>query len=134
MKSLEELAKIREEAKSKMGIRKESTAIRIVVGMATCGISAGARPVLKALVEEVKTRNLKDVSVGQTGCIGICRFEPVIEVFEPGKEKVTYIEMTPERAKKVISEHIVNGHVIDEYTIGMVNPKYSSHGTAEDNN
>ncbi len=133
MKSLEELAKIREEAKSKMGIREESKNIRIVVGMATCGISAGARPVLKALVEEIKNRNLKDVSVGQTGCIGICRFEPVVEVFEPGKEKVTYIEMTPERAKKIVSEHIVNGHVIDEYTIGMVNPKYSSHGTAEDN-
>lgn len=132
MKSLEELSKIREEAKSKMGIREGSKDIRIVVGMATCGISAGARPVLKALVEELKVRNLKNVSVSQTGCIGICRFEPIIEVFEPGKDKVTYIEMTSEKAKKIISEHIVNGNVINDYTIGSVSGKYSSHGTVED--
>ncbi len=118
MKSLEELAKIREEAIKDMNIRSESSDIRIVVGMATCGISAGARPVLQALVEEVKTRSLGNVSIAQTGCIGVCRFEPIIEVYEPGKEKVTYIEMTEEKAKKVINEHIVNGNVIDAYTIG----------------
>lgn len=132
MKSLAELAKIREEALTNMGVRDDSKDIRIVVGMATCGISAGARPVLQALVEEAKLRNLKNVSISQTGCIGICKFEPIIEVFEAGKEKVTYIEMTPERAKKIISEHIVNGNVIDDYTIGSANSKYSSHGTVED--
>ncbi len=132
MKSLDELAKIRDEAKSKMGVREGSKDIRIVVGMATCGISAGARPVLKALVEEIKIRSLQDISVSQTGCIGICRYEPIIEVFESGKEKVTYIEMTPEKAKKIVSEHIVNGNVIDDYTIGSVSGKYSSHGTVED--
>lgn len=118
MKSLDELAKIREEALLNVCVRDNSKDIRIVVGMATCGISAGARPVMQALMEEVKLRNLKYVSVNQTGCIGICKYEPIIEVYEAGKDKVTYVEMTPEKAKKVIAEHIVNGNVIDEYTIG----------------
>ena len=118
MKSLEELAIIREAAIKSMNIRSESNDIRIVVGMATCGISAGARPVLQSLVEEVEVRNLSNITIAQTGCIGICKFEPIIEVYEPGKEKVTYVEMTAEKAKKVINEHIVNGNVIDEYTIG----------------
>jgi len=120
MKSLEELSKIREEAISEMGIHDNSKDIRIVVGMATCGISAGAKPIFQALNDEIKTRNLKNVKVIQTGCIGVCRFEPIIEIYDAGKEKVTYIEMTPEKARKVISEHIVNGNVIDDYTIGNV--------------
>lgn len=118
MKSLEELAKIREEAIKKMDIRDDSKSTRIVVGMATCGISAGARPVLMSLVEEVKKRNLQDVSVNQTGCIGVCKLEPIVEVYTPGEEKVTYVEMTAEKAKRVVAEHIVNGKVVDEYTIG----------------
>lgn len=117
MKSLAELAKIREEAKKKVDIRgKKGT--RIVVGMATCGIAAGARPVLLSLVEEVKKRNLVDVEVVQTGCIGVCRLEPIVEVYSENGEKVTYVEMTPEKAKKIVSDHIVNGKVVSEYTIG----------------
>ena len=80
--------------------------IRVVVGMATCGIAAGARPVLAAFTEEVAKRNLQNVTVAQTGCIGICQYEPVVEVYEPGKEKVTYVKMTPEKAVKVVDEHI----------------------------
>jgi NADP-reducing hydrogenase subunit HndB len=118
MKSLEELAKIREEALKKVDIRNEREGTRIVVGMATCGISAGARPVLMAAVEEVKKRNLQEVIVSQTGCIGVCRLEPLVEVYRPGEEKVTYVEMNPEKMKRVIVEHIVNGRVVDEYTIG----------------
>ncbi|AOT71751.1 (2Fe-2S) ferredoxin domain-containing protein [Geosporobacter ferrireducens] len=121
MKSLEELAKIREEALKKVDIRHDREGTRIVVGMATCGISAGARPVLMTLVEEVKKRNLKEVVVSQTGCIGVCRLEPIVEVYRPGQEKVTYVEMNAEKAKRVILEHIVNGTVIDEYTIGAAN-------------
>ncbi|SHJ43501.1 NAD(P)-dependent iron-only hydrogenase iron-sulfur protein [Geosporobacter subterraneus DSM 17957] len=120
MKSLEELEKIREEALKKVDIRHDREGTRIVVGMATCGISAGARPVLMALVEEVKKRNLKEVVVSQTGCIGVCRLEPIVEVYRPGHEKVTYVEMTVDKAKRVLLEHIVNGNVIDEYTIGAV--------------
>jgi NADP-reducing hydrogenase subunit HndB len=118
MKSLEELKKLREEALKQVDLRTKGEGTRIVVGMATCGISAGARPVLMALLEEVNNRNLKDVVVTQTGCIGVCRLEPIVEVYRPGEEKVTYVDMTPEKAKRVIVEHIVNGNVVTEYTIG----------------
>jgi NADP-reducing hydrogenase subunit HndB len=91
--------------------------IRIVVGMATCGIAAGARPVLGAFVEEVAKRNLKNVIVSQTGCIGVCRLEPIVEVYAPGKEKVTYVKMTPEKAVRVVAEHIVNNKPVKEFTI-----------------
>jgi len=118
MKSLEELAKIREEALKKVDLRKERKGTRIVVGMATCGISAGARPVLTALLEEAQRRSLKDVEITQTGCIGVCRLEPIVEVYKEGEDKVTYVEMTPEKAKRVIVDHIVNGNIVNEYTIG----------------
>ena len=122
MKSLEELAAIREKMKQKVAIREGADdAVRIVVGMATCGISAGARPVLAAFVEGINDAGLSDkVMVTQTGCIGICQYEPVVEVFENGKDKVTYITMTPEKAKEVIEKHIKGGKVIEEYTIGAV--------------
>ncbi|MTI70427.1 MAG: (2Fe-2S) ferredoxin domain-containing protein [Firmicutes bacterium] len=118
MKSLEELKKIRQEAKKRVVLRENREGIRIVVGMATCGISAGARPVLMTLLEETKKRNLEDVTVNQTGCIGICRLEPIVEVYKPGEEKVTYVDMNEEKARNVIAEHIVNGNVIYDYTIG----------------
>jgi NADP-reducing hydrogenase subunit HndB len=90
--------------------------------MASCGISAGARPVLTALLEEVQKRNLSDVEVTQTGCIGVCRLEPIVEVYtEEGK--VTYVEMSPEKAARVIAEHIVNGQVVSEFTIGAYEEK-----------
>ena len=119
MKSLEELAAIRDRMKSTVMLREGSNAIRIVVGMATCGIAAGARPVLNTFVEEVNKQGLIDqATVTQTGCIGICRFEPVVEVYEAGKEKVTYVKMTPEKAQRVVAEHIKGGKVVAEYTIG----------------
>ena len=118
MKSLAELAAIREKMQNKVLIREGVNATRIVVGMATCGIAAGARPVLNAFVEEVNNENLADtVTVTQTGCIGICQYEPVVEIFEPGKEKVTYIKMTPDKAKEVVEKHIKGGNVVTEYTI-----------------
>ena len=122
MKSLEELAAIREKMKQKVAIREGADdAVRIVVGMATCGIAAGARPVLAAFVEGINDAGLSDkVMVTQTGCIGICQYEPVVEVFENGKDKVTYVKMTPEKAKEVIEKHIKGGKVIEEYTIGAV--------------
>lgn len=118
MKSLAELAKIREEALKKVDVRKDRKGTRIVVGMATCGISAGARLVLTALLEEVQKRNLADVEVTQTGCIGVCRLEPIVEVYKEGQEKVTYVEMDAEKAKKIIAEHIVNDNIVADYTIG----------------
>jgi len=119
MKSIEDLKKIREEMQKKIRLRNEDgDNVRVVVGMATCGIAAGARPVLAALVDEVGKRGLQNVTVAQTGCIGVCRLEPIVEVFEPGRDKVTYVKMDEDKARRIIAEHIVNGHVVDEYTIG----------------
>ena len=119
MKSLQELAELREKMKSKVAVREGHNDIRIVVGMATCGIAAGARPVLNTLVEEVEKQGVADkATVTQTGCIGICRLEPIVEVFESGKEKVTYVKMTAEKAKRVVAEHIKGGTPVYEYTIG----------------
>lgn len=118
MKSLAELEAIRDKTLSEINMRtdrKEGT--RIVVGMATCGIAAGARPVLNALVEEVSKRGLKNIIVSQTGCIGVCRLEPIVEVYQPGREKVTYVMMTPQKAVEVVAEHIVNNKPIKEYTV-----------------
>ncbi len=118
MKSLAELAAIREKMQSNVNLRNDDASTRIVVGMATCGIAAGARPVLTAFADEVAKRKLENVSVVQTGCIGLCRLEPIVEIHEAGKEKVTYVKMTPEKAAKIIAEHIVNGQVVTEYTVG----------------
>ncbi|MEG1472803.1 MAG: (2Fe-2S) ferredoxin domain-containing protein [Christensenella sp.] len=118
MKSLQELEEIRNKMQGKVDIRKNDAEKRIVVGMATCGIAAGARPVLQAFVDEVATRGLNDVAVSQTGCIGICRLEPIAEVFMPGEPKVTYVKMDAEKAKRVVTEHLVNGNIVAEYTIG----------------
>ncbi|MBQ1502496.1 MAG: (2Fe-2S) ferredoxin domain-containing protein, partial [Clostridia bacterium] len=93
--------------------------VRVVVGMATCGIAAGARPVLNAFVEGVSEAGLSDrVMVTQTGCIGICQYEPVVEIYEKDKEKVTYVKMNAEKAKEVIERHLKGGEPISEYTIG----------------
>ena len=119
MKSLEELAALREQMKNKVAMRQDnSNATRVVVGMATCGIAAGARPVLSAFVEEVNRRGLQGVVVTQTGCIGMCKLEPIVEVFQPGKEKVTYVKMSPEQVGRVVTEHLVNGNPVTEYTVG----------------
>ena len=119
MKSLEELAALRERMKNNVAMRQDnSTATRVVVGMATCGIAAGARPVLTAFVEEVNRRGLKDVVVTQAGCIGMCKLEPIVEVFQPGKEKVTYVKMTPDKVSRIVTEHLVNGSPVTEYTVG----------------
>ena len=118
MKSLEELKAIRDKMKDKVVLRDGVADIRVVVGMATCGIAAGARPVLNAFVEEVNKEGLSDkVSVIQTGCIGICQFEPVVEVFEGDKEKITYVKMTADKVKRVVEEHLKGGKPVTEYTI-----------------
>ncbi|MBR0510107.1 MAG: (2Fe-2S) ferredoxin domain-containing protein [Clostridia bacterium] len=118
MKSLAELQAIREKMQNKVVLREGSGDIRVVVGMATCGIAAGARPVLNTVVEEVSKAGLSDkVTVTQTGCIGICQFEPVVEIFEAGKSKVTYVKMTPEKAKEVVQRHLKGGAPITDYVI-----------------
>ena len=120
MKSLEELAAIRERMKNKVALREQSGEIRVVVGMATCGIAAGARPVLNALVDAVAKEKLDNVTVTQTGCIGMCRLEPIVEVFVPDKERVTYVKMTPDKVPEIIEKHLKGGNPVTKYTIGAV--------------
>lgn len=120
MKSLEELKKLREESINNMEMRNTDKEIRVVVGMATCGIAAGARPVLNSFVEEIDKRNIKNVEVVQTGCIGMCTYEPIVEIFVPNKEKVTYVHVDAEKVKRIVAQHLVNGNVVKEYTVGLV--------------
>ena len=121
MKSLAELQAIKQRTLNAMTARNDSEdATRIVVGMATCGIAAGARPVMNAFTEELARRALKGVTVSQTGCIGMCQYEPIVEVFEEGKEKVTYIKMSPEKVARVVADHIVNGNPVVEYTVATL--------------
>lgn len=118
MKSLEELKAIRERMQGQVEFRSEDgDQIRVVVGMATCGIASGARPVLTTLAQEVQKRGLKHVTVTQTGCIGLCQYEPIVEVLEAGKDKITYIKMTPEKALEVLEQHLVRGQVVEKYTL-----------------
>ena len=117
MKSLEELRALKEKTKAEMNLRNEQNGLRVVVGMATCGIAAGARPVMNAFVEEVAKRQLNNVKVTMTGCIGLCKLEPIVEIVDPDGNKVTYVKMDAEKAVRVVAEHLVNGKVVSEYTI-----------------
>jgi len=115
---LAELEEIRKKTLDEIKMRKNKEGIRVVVGMATCGIAAGARPVMNRFVEEIAKRKLSDVSVTMTGCIGVCKLEPIVEVINADGTKVTYVKMTPEKASRVVAEHIVNGRVCQDLTIG----------------
>jgi NADP-reducing hydrogenase subunit HndB len=118
MKTLEELRAIREKMQSQVGLRFESPdQTRVVVGMATCGIASGARPVLTALSDAVQEKSLSNIAVLQTGCVGLCQYEPIVEVFEPNKDKVTYVKMTPEKALEIVEQHLIRGQVVSQYTI-----------------
>ena len=118
MKSLEELQAIRDKMKAQFSNRgmAEGDDVKIVVGMATCGIAAGARATLKAITDEVEARGMTNVKIAQTGCIGICKYEPIVDVIMPGQEKVTYVHVSPERVKTIIANHVINGNVVEEYT------------------
>jgi len=118
MKNLAELKAIQDKTRNELGLDQDNGVTRILVGMATCGIAAGANPVMDALQKEISDHALKNVTVSQTGCIGICQYEPVIEVFAPGKEKVTYVKMDAKKASRVMEEHVTGGHIVVEYTIG----------------
>ena len=117
-KSIADLEAIRQKAQQQVNIRKDTTGIRVVIGMATCGIAAGARPVMLSFIEQINRRNLTNVTVSQTGCIGMCRLEPMVEVYVPGQEKVTYVKVNPDMVEKIVVEHLVNGNPVEAYTIG----------------
>jgi len=118
MKSIKELEAISERALKEIAIRDNENKTRIVVGMATCGIAAGARPVMNAFIEELNKRGINTVNVTMTGCVGVCRFEPIAEVIEPNGEKTTYVKLDAEKARRIVAEHIVNGRPVLEFTIG----------------
>ena len=118
MKSLADLQAIRAKTLENINMRKDQDAARVVIGMATCGIAAGARPVMLAFMDEIQKRGLQHVTVSQTGCVGMCRLEPMVDVYIPGQEKVTYIHVKPEMVPRIVTEHIVNGNPVVEYTIG----------------
>ncbi len=120
MKSIAELEEIRKRTLQRINLRREDkeSEVRVVVGMATCGIAAGARPVMMAFVDEIGRRHLSQVTVSQTGCIGMCRLEPMADVFLPGEEKVTYVNLDADKARRIVAEHVVNGRPVTEYTIG----------------
>lgn len=122
MKSLAELQAIRDRARAQVSLRENSdNSIRVLVGMATCGIAAGARPVMNAFSEELKKRNISDVTVGMTGCMGMCVLEPMVDVYDENGGKVTYVKMNPEKVARVVAEHIVNGQPVTEYTVASEN-------------
>ncbi len=125
MKSIAELEAIRRQTLEKINLRKEDKGetTRVVVGMATCGIAAGARPVMLAFLDEIQRRQLDHVTVSQTGCIGMCRLEPMVDVYVPGQDKVTYVHVKPEMVARIVAEHIVNGRPVEEYTIGAAEDK-----------
>ena len=121
MKTLEELMALRDAAKANLTARDDSTELtRVVVGMATCGIAAGARPVMNKFVEETAKRNLTNVTIAQTGCIGMCQYEPIAEITVPGQEKITYVQLTEEKVARIVVDHLVNGNPVVEYTVGAI--------------
>jgi len=116
MKSLEDLKKLRDEAKKKIEMREGQGDYRVVVGMGTCGIASGARPVLNTLLAEVERENYS-CTITQTGCIGMCVYEPIVEVYDKNGEKTTYALINPEKAREIMSSHIGKGVVVERYTI-----------------
>ncbi len=121
--SVKDLADIRNKNLDRVEQGEDRKTTRIVVGMATCGIAAGAAPVYEAIKQKIGAMGLEDVVVVKTGCIGLCQLEPIVEVFKPGIGKVTYVKMTPHKARQVIKKHVLNGEVAEEYTIHVVKNK-----------
>ncbi len=117
MKSLEDLERVRQEAREKLRLREAGQNVRVVVGMGTCGIAAGARDVTAAFLEELARRSLRNVTVTQTGCAGLCEYEPLVDVYLPGQAKVTYTYVTPEKARQIVAQHIVNGRPVADWTL-----------------
>jgi len=117
LKSIEDLERVRKEALERLRIREGGAAKRIVVGMGTCGIAAGARDVVQAVLDELALRKISDVAITQTGCIGLCEYEPLVDVYTPGAPKVTYAHVTAEKARQIVSRHVINGQIIGEWTL-----------------
>ena len=117
MKTLEELAAIKEKMQAQVNLRKETRGlVKVKISMGTCGIAAGARDVVKAILSEARKDNLHNIQIFQTGCMGKCDLEPVVEVHYPGMDTITYVHVKPDMARKIVDETVLNGTVIEEYT------------------
>lgn len=112
IKSLDDLKKIRDAALAKRKLGETSGSKQVIVGMGTCGIAAGARETMKSVLDFIEANNLENVVVTQTGCIGLCEQEPIMQVVMPGQEKVTYGKVDAEVAKKIMKEHVTDGKVV----------------------
>ena len=119
LKSLDELKKLKEQAKAGTDARN-SNETQVIVGMGTCGIAAGARTIMSAVLEEIAKRNLQGITVRQTGCIGMCQKEPLMDIVRPGEPRVTYGNLKPEDVPRIISEHLVNGRVVEDLVIAKM--------------
>lgn len=119
MNSLQELGLIRDKMKQTVSTRTAThDATRVVVAMGTCGIAAGARELLSAFTQEVAASTLSDVIVTQSGCVNLCQMEPVVEIYQKGKEKVTYVKLRPDMVAEIVQKHLVGGQAVKEYTLG----------------
>lgn len=119
MKSLEELRELRKKVEKNIKIREQSNNTKLIIGMGTCGIAAGAREILKSVLEEIEKRDL-DIEVTQTGCIGMCEKEPLMDVKLPGKDRITYGNLKKEDIKKIIVNHVINGNIVEELVIARM--------------
>ena len=119
IKSLEDLRKIKAESQKNTEARKNNDT-QIIIGMGTCGIAAGAREVMAAVLVELAERNLHDVAVLQTGCIGMCQKEPLLDIVRPGEDRVTYGPVKPQDVSRIIAEHLVNGNVVEDLVVAKI--------------
>jgi len=119
VKTLADLRAIKEKAKAEMATREKNARFRITVAMGTCGIAAGARDTLSAIIDELNKRKIQDAIVTQTGCLGYCDQEPLIQISQADKQTISYGKVSPEVARKIIAEHIVNGKVVSDYVFNL---------------
>ncbi|HHY11364.1 MAG TPA: (2Fe-2S) ferredoxin domain-containing protein [Firmicutes bacterium] len=119
MKSMEDLERLKEETLQDIRLRSSSGSPRIVVGMGTCGIAAGARETMLAMIDELKTRRKLDVTITETGCVGLCSKEPIAEIHIPGQPKVVYGNVDPSRGRQIVVSHIINHKPIDQWILNI---------------
>lgn len=120
MKTIEELKRLREKLQHQHKIEQNVADVQVILGMGTCGIAAGAREVMTALLEEIAKRNLTNVVIKQTGCIGMCEKEVLLDVVRPGEPRITYGKVKPSHVAQIVAEHIVNGRIIEELVVGKI--------------
>jgi len=119
MKTVADLKALREKLQSGMQVRNHE-GTTIIVGMGTCGIAAGAREVMSAILDELSARKMQNVHVEQTGCIGMCEKEVLVDVLRPGEDRITYGKVTPADAKRIVDEHVINGQIIKDKVVARI--------------